>query len=308
MFRRFWLCCGVDGQRDSLLWLRQAVATRRPDALLFAGGVLALSRQTNTRAVPWGLSLEDCRFAALFFATLGGFGVFSAVIPGLSGEPMENYARLGMQAELEHPSLHIVHATLVEAGGWAVCGLGGPIAERELCGMDSFSRVMAEYALRPLWTARQPHKALLLAIPPGGVLGGTDGSSLVGELIDSYHPDLCVVAGSSQQRGRERVGHTLVVNPGRLADGWATWLDWGRVSADRVEFVNLREGGLDATERSVKESPAVTPGLPGTEAPRRVASEEDIRRRAYRLWEAAGRPSRDGNIFWLQAEKELAGR
>jgi hypothetical protein len=32
---------------------------------------------------------------------------------------------------------------------------------------------------------------------------------------------------------------------------------------------------------------------------------EDIRRRAYQRWEAAGRPPGDGIKFWLEAEQEL---
>jgi len=166
------------------------------------------------------------------------------------------------------------------------CGLGGPIAERKLFGVDSHSRVTAEYALRPLWNAKQPRKALLLAVPPCGPLGGPDGAELVGELIDSYHPDLCVVGGSSERRGCERIGHTLVINPGRLTDGWAAWLDWGRPSAEQVEFVNL-------------------PGLVSA-VPARPMSKEDIRMRAYLLWEAAGKPRGDDGTFWRQAEKELA--
>jgi hypothetical protein len=31
----------------------------------------------------------------------------------------------------------------------------------------------------------------------------------------------------------------------------------------------------------------------------------DIRRRAYELWEAAGKPEGDGARFWLAAEQEL---
>jgi len=38
MFRRFWVCSGVYGSLDSLGWLRQAVARKPPDAILFAGG------------------------------------------------------------------------------------------------------------------------------------------------------------------------------------------------------------------------------------------------------------------------------
>jgi hypothetical protein len=34
-------------------------------------------------------------------------------------------------------------------------------------------------------------------------------------------------------------------------------------------------------------------------------TEEDIRTRAYILWEAAGQPAGQMDIFWYQAEKEL---
>jgi hypothetical protein len=34
-------------------------------------------------------------------------------------------------------------------------------------------------------------------------------------------------------------------------------------------------------------------------------SPEEIRRRAYQKWEAAGKPVGDGVPFWLDAEREL---
>lgn len=43
-----------------------------------------------------------------------------------------------------------------------------------------------------------------------------------------------------------------------------------------------------------------------TKTPRRPApSEDQIRARAFFLWEQAGRPESDGVQFWLEAEKEL---
>ena len=35
--------------------------------------------------------------------------------------------------------------------------------------------------------------------------------------------------------------------------------------------------------------------------------EEQIKRRAFQLWEEAGCPEGDGTEFWLQAERELKG-
>jgi hypothetical protein len=39
-----------------------------------------------------------------------------------------------------------------------------------------------------------------------------------------------------------------------------------------------------------------------------AATEEEVRRRAYQKWEAAGRPDGDGIQFWLEAEQELRGK
>jgi hypothetical protein len=321
MIRRILACCGVHGSRDALGWLRRAAERLRPDAVLFAGGILAPGRRSGTRSSPWGLTTQDNRFVEEFFSTLGGLRAFSAVIPGPAGEPLDEFLRLAIQAELAFPAVHAVHATLVAAGDMAVCGIGGLLAEGAVLGLESSTRTTAEYFLRPLWGARQPRKVLLLPSPPPGSLGGPEGLPLVGELIDSLHPDLCVVAGESQRRGSARVGHTLIVNPGRLADGWAAWLDWSRPAEEQLEILSV-QGPASAADTGTGAS-AVTasqegagPGRPyklvgtfgpGHPRPIRSVSEEEIRLRAYLLWEAAGRPSGESHRFWLDAERELRG-
>jgi hypothetical protein len=69
-------------------------------------------------------------------------------------------------------------------------------------------------------------------------------------------------------------------------------------------------------KRAIVEKPALTE--PATEVTTASASanvvpaaggnsvEDEIRRRAYLKWEAAGRPSGDGLPFWVEAERELA--
>jgi len=48
---------------------------------------------------------------------------------------------------------------------------------------------------------------------------------------------------------------------------------------------------------------AVAPGDKGPNA--RLISAAEIRLRAYRRWESAGKPTGDGVQFWLDAEQEL---
>jgi len=284
------------------------VARKPPDAILFAGGILAPSHPDAVNGTPWGLSRKDFRFIEEFFMVLGKSGVFSAVLPGLEGEPLDQFLRLGMQAELTFPTIHVAHATLIEAGGLALSGIGVVIGERRVLGMDSYSRTTAEYFLRSLWQARQPRKVLLLSAPPTGTLGGPQGSPLIGELIDSFHPDLCVVVGESQRRGVERIGHTLVINPGCLTDGWAAWLDWGRATGDQVELVNVRDREPISVAGKGKAEMAGASAKDVSSSPspwKRDVSEDEVRLRAYLRWEAAGRPEGISIRFWQEAEEEL---
>jgi len=235
--QRFILCSGVHGKASSLELLRQLTVARRPDAIFFAGGISPPERKSVSRLTAWSLSAEDMRFVENFFTTLGNLGVFAAVIPGPVGEPLEEFYRLGMNAELEFPSIHIAHASLFEEANVAVTGIGGSIAEEALVGCDSYSRTTARYFLRSLERSSRPCKVLLLPEPPPGPLGGPEGNSLVGDLIDSLRPTLCVVAGSSQRQGIQRIASTLVVNPGFLAEGTAAWVDWTCAPEDQVVFL-----------------------------------------------------------------------
>jgi len=65
------------------------------------------------------------------------------------------------------------------------------------------------------------------------------GNRICSELIDSYHPSLCVVAGATRRRSIRRIAHSLVVNPGRLADGSVAWLDRNQPADHGVEFFKI---------------------------------------------------------------------
>jgi Icc-related predicted phosphoesterase len=241
--KRLLLCSGVYGKKAAIEGLRRLATDRRPEAILFAGGILSSQR----RAVPcstglWGLTPEDERFAIEFGAALGALGVFSAVIQEPNFVPEDQFCRLAMAVELEFPNVHVAHATVVETHDLAVCGLGIAIAEQALMREDSYSRVRAQYFLRALGSSGKPRKVLLLPEPPPGRLGGQEGNVIVGDLIDWLRPSLCVVAGSTERRGLQRIASTLIVNPGHLADGSAAWLDWSR--GDEVEFLECNSGAV----------------------------------------------------------------
>jgi Icc-related predicted phosphoesterase len=232
MMRRFLLTGHLDGQGEALAKLQALAQQRRPDGVLFAGGILGPNPTSRAeRLKRW----ED---------SLGGFGnlgVFTAVVPGAVDGPLREFLRLAKDAEVDHPNLHVAHATLWEQGNVAINGLGGELTEAGDCAEEPlcYARASAEYFLRTLWQAEQPHKVLLLSVTPPGDLGGEAGNPVCGDFLDSYHPSLGLVAGTTERRGFRQIGHTLVVNPGRLADGSVAWLDWNRPRGEQVDFLPL---------------------------------------------------------------------
>jgi hypothetical protein len=238
LMKRLLLCSGVHGERRGIDSLLRFAAERRPETVLFAGGILSPQRQTAPwGSSPWGVTQEDQRFMHEFFVALGGLEVFCAVIAGPIFQPMDQLYRWAIAVEQEFPHIHIAHATLHEERDLAVCGLGVTITEEPLMREDCWSRCRALYFLRTLRASVKPRKVLLLPEPPPGCLGGPEGNPIVGEIIDGLWPTLCVVGGPTERRGVQRIASTLVVNPGCLADDSAAFLDWDRGGDDPVEFL-----------------------------------------------------------------------
>ena len=242
--RRFLICGGLQGDQEALRLLQRTLDVHRPDGVLFVGGILGRETPATGRQE---ISATDVRFYAQFYEVLGKAGVFAGVIPAPDDAPLREFLRLGMNAEVESPNVHLVHSSVVVGDDFAVCGIGGELTETQDTGDDRIrqSRNVAEYFLRNLWAANPSRKILMLACPPKGQLGGSGPSGeIAGELIDSYHPHICAVAGQTQRRGVQRVAHTTVVNPGRLIDGSAAWFDTGRDRNDQVSMLDLRETAI----------------------------------------------------------------
>src|SRR5262245_5680244 len=150
--RTMLVCSGVNGDPAALERLASAAASEKPDAVLFAGGVLSLDRSfAATATSAFGYTDEDARFVDRFFAVLGRLGVFTAVIPGLYDAPLDQFLRAGMSAELTYPTLQLVHGTPAIRRDVAVFGVGGLIADYTDDDVGYISWPLARYLLRPLW-------------------------------------------------------------------------------------------------------------------------------------------------------------
>jgi Metallophosphoesterase, calcineurin superfamily len=242
MMRQWLLCGGLDGNKDSLRLLQDVVPECEPDGILFAGGILASERRKQKNSGPATMPKADGLFYERFFETLGKLGIFCGVIPGPQDTPLNGFLRLAMNAEVDFPNVHLLHESILDEGEICMGGVGGQLSD-SIDGSDGMvhcSRNAAEYFLRPLASAKQPYTYLLLGVAPKGALGGEQGNTIAADLIDSLHPTLCVALGSTEHRGAQFIAHTLVINPGRLVDASAAWLDWTLPVDERVKHVNLQ--------------------------------------------------------------------
>lgn len=130
------------------------------------------------------------------------------------------------------------------APGLAIFGIGGS----NITPMQTPTEFSEEaYAgwLDELWqeAGQYPRKVLISHSPPKDTVcddigGGIHvGSTAVREFIEEKQPDVCLCGHIHEGRGTDRIGKTLVVNPGMLADGGYVVLryDNGQVSAELAQ-------------------------------------------------------------------------
>ena len=236
--RRFLACSGIDGHERAFDKLDELVRVWQPDAILFAGGIFAPLPVGESSGEAADRRHRDMQLLKKFFATLGAIRTVAAVIPGPLDAPLRAFMMAGMNARSQSPGVHLVHCTMVTSRDIVISGVGGELTEVEDGGepVVQCSRTTAEYFLQAFGAAAESEKVLLLGSVPKGSLGGDDGNNVASDLIDSFHPKLCVVGGANEHRGVERVANTTIVNPGSLAEGSAALIDWSREIEDQVEL------------------------------------------------------------------------
>lgn len=237
--RTFLACSGIDGQESAFDKLDGIVRERHPDAILFAGGLFAGGPADEAPAAAAERRHRDMQFLEKFFATLGAMRTVAAVVPGPHDAPLRAFLMAGMNARSQSPGVHLVHCTMVTTRDVVISGIGGELTEVEDGGdpVVRCSRTTAEYFLQAFGAAGESEKVLLLGSAPKGAVGAGRGSAVAGDLMDSFHPKLCVVAGPDEGRGVERIAHTTVVNPGSLAKGSVAWIDWSLETDQQVELL-----------------------------------------------------------------------
>jgi hypothetical protein len=144
-------------------------------------------------------------------------------IPGPGDAPADDYLRESHNIEVAFPLVHGVHGTAAFAPGDNVlfAGMGGEVSDDLGAPRDERERLRyprwePEYRLNLLRLLDYNELVLMFATPPAHKGQDSPGSDVVAELVGTYRPRLVVCGG---EQGVELLGKSLVVAPGRLADG-----------------------------------------------------------------------------------------
>ena len=214
----------VRGAVEALRGLLDGLDETEVDAIALVGDL----------GVEWGEKPETYR---AIFKALGEAERPAFWVPGVNDAPLADYLRESYNLEVVYPFLHGVHGTVAFAPGPLLfAGMGGEIGDdpNTLRAEEYLVRYPAwevEYRLKVLRELEEHELVLLFFTPPAHKGLREPGSEVLAELVKTHNPRLVVTAGAEPVE--ERLGRSLVVSPGRLADGRYTLVDLRDGRADR---------------------------------------------------------------------------
>jgi Icc-related predicted phosphoesterase len=181
------------------------------------------------------------------FKALGASGLPSFWVPGFDDAPLHDYLSAAHAMEIAFPSLRGVHGTVALApGNVLVAGMGGEVldppdtmrAEEHLVRYPGWE---VEYRLKVIREFDVPERVFLFSTPPAHKGLGLPGSDVLAELVNTYRPSVVIVGGDSP--AQSVLGRSLLVAPGRLADGHYAVVDLRERSADLRRFEVAQAAG-----------------------------------------------------------------
>jgi Icc-related predicted phosphoesterase len=181
------------------------------------------------------------------FKTLARSDLPAFWVPGPGDAPVADYLREAANIEIVAPFLRGLHGTAAFADGHVLfAGFGGevsddPAAPRDETERLSYPRWEPEYRLKLVRELDEHQLVLMFWTPPAHK--GQDsagGADVVAELIGTYRPRLVITGGEQRT---ELIGRSLVVAPGRLADGHYAIADLHEHAADVKELATAGARG-----------------------------------------------------------------
>lgn len=178
------------------------------------------------------------------FEVLGHGRLPTFFVPGPNDAPIGAYLREAYNVEIVFPYLHGVHGGFAFAPGYVVvAGMGGDLVddadvERSEDTVLRYPAWESEYRLKVLRELKDYQKVFLFTTVPAHKGLDIPGSEVVAELIKTYNPRLVVTHDAAVHGMRhERLGKSLVVFPGSLAEGDFAVVD---LNSGKIETGNVR--------------------------------------------------------------------
>lgn len=162
----------------------------------------------------------------------GGIPQAKKVIDTIKKTGLQVYAQIGNMDKQEIDAWltgqgYNLHCNVFElAPGIAIFGIGGstitPFHTPSEFTEDAYSSWLAECWKK---AALFPHQILVSHNPPRDTAcdaissGAHVGSTALREFIEKCQPDICVCGHIHEAKASDKIGKTLILNPGMLADG-----------------------------------------------------------------------------------------
>lgn len=234
--------------------LPDLVRNARIEGALFCGNVLRAEARNAEREKARGegrapridlpeiqkARSDDAQSVIRFFRALNQLGTPVFLVPGRNDAPERFFLQAAFNSEIVEPHIHLVHRSFAPLGaGYVVVGFGGEITanERETELFLRYPAWEAEFALDFMRHLEQD-KILLTHMPPTeNAETPPPGAGAVSHMIKTYAPQFAVASRPNGEKGKSTVANTIVLFPGRLANGDYAILDTKERS---VEFGNLR--------------------------------------------------------------------
>jgi len=126
----------------------------------------------------------------------------------------------------------ILDGKCVEVQGVRFCGIGGLAVTRDAVSVLSASKG----AMVDVLVSHYPPRGTAVDI---AYTGAHIGKEVIKEVLSEVKPKLCLCGHVHESRGTDRVGETLVVNPGPLMWGYYAVIDLEEVKADLKQVTKV---------------------------------------------------------------------
>lgn len=242
------------GKEEIMDRLMERIEEKSPDIIVFAGDVVKgyargnewLSAQEEGRKPDKGKKKireeekEDLELYNKFYGRLSSLKIPVMCIPGNMDAPEERFFS-EMLKKFIRTNIKVVQENIFERGGYLIGGIGGEITKdsKERFFVLQYLEKEARFALRRLKYAPKK-KILLLHSPPKGKLdldkGKHKSEEVINEIISEINPEFVFCGHAHKAQGEEKIGNSLVINPGALKDGNSAMVD---TKEKKVEFKKI---------------------------------------------------------------------